>query len=122
MSGNGELILIVDDNADIRATSREVLESLGYRVLEASDGLQAVETYASNQSEIALIIMDIVMPGLGGVKAAERIRRINSEIKIVYATGYDKESTLPDISPSSEATILSKPYKINDLAKTIKAE
>lgn len=121
-SGNGELILVVDDNSDVRATSKEVLESLGYRVLEAIDGLQAVEMFASNQNEIALIIMDIVMPRLGGVKAVGRIKALCPDAKVVFATGYDKDETLKGEMPSDEYSVLSKPYNVMKLSRAIREQ
>jgi len=121
MTGHGELILIVDDNADIRSTGREVLESIGYCVLEASDGLQAVELARSRQMDIALILMDVVMPRLGGVPAAARIRALCPEMKIIFATGYDKDETLKGEMPSDEV-VLSKPYNIVKLSQVIRAQ
>jgi PAS domain S-box-containing protein len=122
VSGNGELILVVDDNADIRTTSTEVLESLGYRVLEASDGLQAVDIFASNQNEIALIIMDIVMPRLGGVQAVERIKALCPDTKVIFASGYDKDETLKGEMPSDEDVMLSKPYNVIKLSQVIREQ
>ncbi|MES0371770.1 MAG: PAS domain S-box protein [Mariprofundaceae bacterium] len=120
LPGKGELILIVDDNADVRATSREVLESLGYRVLEASDGLQAVDLYIANQKEIALTVMDIVMPRLGGVQTAQRIEAHSPDAKVVFATGYDKDESLKSEMPSEEYVILSKPYNAINLSQVIR--
>ncbi|WP_018293936.1 PAS domain S-box protein [Mariprofundus ferrooxydans] len=119
--GHGELILIVDDNADIRSTGREVLESIGYSVLEASDGLQAVELTKDSEMDIALIIMDVVMPKLGGVPAAARIRALCPDMKIIFATGYDKDETLKDEMPSDEI-VLSKPYNVVKLSQVIRAQ
>lgn len=121
VTGHGELILIVDDNADIRSTGREVLESIGYCVLEASDGLQAVELIKTGQMDIALIIMDVVMPKLGGVPAAARIRTLCPNMKIIFATGYDKDETLKNEMPSDEV-VLSKPYNIVKLSQVIRAQ
>jgi len=120
IQGYGEMILLVDDEEHIREVGREVLEELGYQVIEASDGLEAVDIFISNQDKIALIIMDIVMPRLGGVKAIERIRGIRPDIKVIFSTGYDKEATLPDKMQPSEAVILSKPFNIETLSKTIR--
>jgi len=119
IAGNGELILIVDDNADIRSTGKEVLESIGYRVLEAVDGLQAIEQFNANRKDISLIIMDVVMPRLGGVQAVARIRSICPDVKVVFATGYDKDEALKNEMPADEV-ILSKPYNIVKLSQVIR--
>ena len=93
---------------------------MNYRVLEATDGLDAIDIFTAHQNEIALIIMDLVMPRLGGVKAAIRIRETSPDIKIIFATGYDKESTLPDAIPAIGNIVLSKPFNIEELSKTIR--
>jgi len=120
LTGQGELILIVDDNADVRATGKEVLQDIGYKVQEAADGLQAIEQFKAHRQEIALIIMDVVMPRMGGVKAAERIKLIDPKIKIIFATGYDKDSALNKDMPSKANVILSKPYNITQLSRSIR--
>jgi len=118
-TGHGEWILLADDEKPVREAGKNVLESLGYHVMEACDGLQAIELFCANQDRIRLIITDIVMPKLGGVKAIEEIKRINPEVKVIFVTGYDKKATM-DTTALSRATILSKPYSIEELGRTIK--
>ncbi len=120
VSGNGELILLVDDNAEVRSTVKDVLENLGYRVLEASNGLKAVDMFIKGQQDISLIIMDVVMPILGGVQATERIRAISPEAKVIFATGYDKDETLKSEMPADESIVLSKPYDISVFSRAIR--
>ena len=120
-SGHGELILLVDDNANIRSTGKAVLESIGYRVVEAADGLQGVEQFTANRDSISLIIMDVVMPRLGGVGAAERIRAFCPDVKIIFATGYDKDDALKGEMPSGEV-ILPKPYNVVKLSRMIREQ
>ncbi len=118
--GKDELILLVDDNLDIRTTSREVLESLNYRVMEASDGLQAIDIFSANHNDIALILMDVVMPKMGGVQAAACIEETDPNSKIIFASGYDKNNNLKNEMPSEEYPILSKPYNIAILSQMIR--
>ena len=117
--GQGELILLVDDEPMVLEMGADVLKSLGYRVLQAADGLEAVDIFSTHQHEIALVITDIVMPKLGGMKAAERIRQIQPNVKIIFSTGYDPDSTLTKGILANHETILSKPYRINDLSTAI---
>jgi len=77
----GEMILLVDDEKAVLEMGKDVLESLGYRVVSACNGLEAVDVFTANQDEISLVITDIVMPKLGGVKAIERIRKICPSMK-----------------------------------------
>jgi len=122
ISGQGELILVVDDNADVRRTCKEVLKDLDYQVLEASDGLEAIEQLTEHKDDIALIIMDVVMPRLGGVKSAERIKKRYPDMKIIFATGYDKDETLKSEMPSDRHLVLSKPYNIVTLSRIIREQ
>ena len=120
IDGKGELILVVDDNANVRSTAREVLENIGYRILEAKDGLDAVNVFSEQRNNIALVLMDIVMPRMGGVKASEQIRVIKPDVHIVFATGYDKDETLQNEMPVAGQIILSKPYSISILSRILR--
>ncbi len=122
VEGNGELILLCDDNANIRETTSDVLESIGYRVIMASDGIEAVELYRANQKDVSMIVMDVVMPRLGGVKAVERIMEMDPDAKVIFATGYDKDETLKSEMPSEEHVVLSKPYDIGHLSQAIRKQ
>ena len=117
--GQGELILLVDDEDELRGTAREVLEELGYLVLEATDGAQAVDLFIAHQSKIQLIIMDVVMPHMGGMEAAEKIQQIRSEVPVIYCTGYDKSDVLADCGISDEM-VITKPYNIKTFSNRIR--
>lgn len=118
--GNNELILLVDDEVKILEMGEEVLETLGYKVLRASDGLEAAKIFMDNQDEISLIITDIVMPRLGGVQAIQRITKIRPDIKVIFSTGYDIDAALDKVISLNEHTIISKPFNIEELSKIIK--
>ncbi|MDX8380817.1 MAG: response regulator [Ghiorsea sp.] len=120
--GKGELILIVDDENEVLEMNNDVLESSGYQVLQARNGLEALERFSKYHDKISLVIIDVVMPKLGGVEAIRRIREINPNIKVIFTTGYDKESTLIDSSTLGSAIILSKPYNIESLHTTIREQ
>lgn len=121
-TGNGELILVVDDNADVRATVKAILNRLNYDVIEAYDGLNAVDQFVDNQQNIRLIIMDVVMPRLGGVKAAERIWKAEAGTSIIFSTGYDRDETLKNEMPSEDCPVLTKPYTVAKLSQLIQAQ
>ena len=117
--GNGELILVVDDDEDILALNSEILEVLGYKVLNARNGLEAIDIFTENQDEISLIVMDVVMPKLSGVKAAELIRKIKPDIKVVFATGYDNGEFHDKKILNTRETILTKPFSIQAFGKAV---
>jgi len=114
--GNGELIFLVDDQEQIISTGKDVLESLGYRVITAINGREAVATFESQQDAIKLVIMDVVMPEMSGHDAAERMRRINPHVRIIFSTGYDK-TTQHDLK---HETVLSKPFSIVEMSHLIR--
>ena len=120
VDGHGETILLVDDNETVLETGRDVLEGMGYKVLTAEDGLQAIEIYRSHMAEIDLIILDVVMPNLGGVEALKAIRDFNPDVKAIFATGYDKLSTLSADKHKITEKVISKPFTISILSQAIR--
>jgi len=114
------MLLIADDAKDVRETTAEVLKVTGYDVLQAEDGLKALETFKAHQNDISLIILDIVMPGYSGDQVAKLIREINPNVPIVFMTGYDKEQVLGDCLEIQNSGILSKPVRFEVLIETIK--
>jgi len=118
--GNGEYILLVDDEAAVREVHSEILIELGYHVMTASDGLLAISCFNKNIDNIQLIIMDVVMPKMGGIKAAAKIRETSPNIPIVFATGYDKSQVLgKQDAVISNSAILTKPFAVGELCKVI---
>ncbi|RLL53300.1 response regulator [Mariprofundus sp. EBB-1] len=120
VNGKGETILLVDDNKTVLETGRDVLEGLGYRVLVAEDGLAAIEVYSEQQFDIDLLILDVVMPRLGGVEALQSIREINPDVKAMFATGYDKLSALGVRGENSKEKVISKPFAVSELSQVVR--
>jgi len=118
--GSGETILLVDDNETVLDTGRDVLEGLGYKVLTAEDGLGAIECYSERQDDIDLVILDVVMPRLGGVDALKQLREINPNVKAIFATGYDKLSTLGSRGKALDEKVISKPFAVSRLSRLIR--
>ena len=118
--GLGELILIADDDADIRDTSKAVLENAGYRVIEAVDGEDAVNQFMKHKEEIALVMMDVVMPKLGGVEAVGLMHDVSPNTKVLYSSGYDNEKSQIFDAAGIEMNILSKPYRIDVLLEAVR--
>lgn len=116
-TGSGETILLVDDDVHIREIGQEVLEELGYHVLLANNGLDAIDVFKANQDNIALVVTDMVMPKLGGIEAVVEIRKLQADIKVIFTTGYDKSTTQTTIERGD--TMLSKPYDIETFSQTV---
>jgi len=114
--GHGELILLTDDEKIVRKTTAEVLEAMGYRVLQATDGLKAIEIFKVHQEEIAIALLDVVMPHCGGVPLAKRIREIKPDVPVIFMTGYDKDHVLDDDEDVPNSKMLTKPVKFDVLS------
>ena len=115
--GQSETILLVDDETDLRTITYEVLESMGYKVLEAADGEAALQIIGNNR--IDLLITDIVMPVMGGIELAREVRNRNQNMPIIFITGYDREQTRGLGEEINHCTVLNKPFEFESLSRTI---
>ncbi|WP_051284193.1 PAS domain-containing hybrid sensor histidine kinase/response regulator [Desulforegula conservatrix] len=118
ISGSG-LILIVEDEDIVRSTAKELLENLGYNVLVASCGEEALEIYAHNKADISLVFLDMVMPGINGRETFKKLKIINPEIKAVFTSGFAHEGALINLSETGVFGFIQKPYRISELGKTV---
>ncbi len=117
--GNGETILIVDDEKALIDISSQLLEMMGYHVLIAHNGLEAIDVFTEHKREIKAILMDVVMPKCGGVEAAAHIRKDNPDVGIIFVTGYDQLKATDEHIVSISDMVLTKPYSVEALGKAI---
>jgi len=113
-TGNGECILVVDDEAIVLVIARTALENYGYRVLTAASGLEAITCLAEKRNAVDLVITDMLMPLMGGTATAIALRRINPDIKIIFASGSEKEAEEVRERIKVDAFI-SKPFTVEKL-------
>ena len=97
-----------------------MLETLGYKVLKAEDGLEALEIFNAHQGEIALAMLDVVMPHCSGTLLAKRIRKINPEVPVIFMTGYDKGHVLGSGEQVQNSDSITKPFKVDVLSRSIR--
>jgi len=116
--GHGETILLADDEPNVLETGKEVLESLGYRVLTARNGEQAVALFMDNSDSIDLCLFDIIMPVMGGDQAANSIRKVRPDMKIIFATGYDKNTQ----DHLAKEVVISKPFSVIEMSRLIRQQ
>ncbi len=113
-TGNGECVLIVDDEAIVLVIARTALENYGYRVLTAASGLEAITYLSEKRDAVDLVIADLVMPLMGGAATAIALRRISPDIKIIFASGSEKEAE--NVKERIEANgFISKPFTVEKL-------
>jgi len=119
--GGSQTILLAEDHEGLREMSHQALSSLGYSIILAKDGREAVEQFAANSHRISLLVLDVVMPRLGGPDALEQIRQMNPAIPVIFTSGYSEESEiLNSLISRVAAHLLQKPYAPRDLARKIR--
>lgn len=117
---NGPTIMLVDDEDVIRTMGRDILRVLGYQVILASNGEEAIQTYLEHKDDIALILLDWHMPGMAGMEILENLWNLNEEVKIILATGWGPPRELDQIKRSGhQIGLLQKPYLVKDLQNEI---
>ena len=112
---SGETILVVEDNDQVRRLTCRILRSNGYRVLEATDGERALALAADR--EIDLLLSDVVMPGMGGVELAERLRTERPGLRVLHMSGY---TSLPEAAAAA-AELIEKPFTAEELLARVRA-
>jgi len=115
-----ETILLVDDEDTIINVVEKSLNLLGYRVLVARGGEEAAEIYRGNQQEIALVILDMIMPGIGGGKAYDLLKEINPHVKTILSSGYSFNGEAAQIMARGCDGFIQKPFGIKELSKKIR--
>lgn len=118
-TGGKPHILVVDDEASIRRMLERFLSRAGYRVSVAGSGEEAISVYEQADSRPGLVIMDIGMPGMGGLKCLEMIRRMDAQARVVVATGYSQEDIRSRSKELGAIGMISKPYELTDLSEQI---
>lgn len=117
--GHGETLLLVEDEAAVREVGQNLLEHLGYQVLTATNGRQALEVYERHQDQIALVLTDLVMPEMGGKELFYALRERNPRVKVVVLTGYPLGGESEDLLVDGIAGWLQKPLRLSPLAQIV---
>jgi two-component system cell cycle sensor histidine kinase/response regulator CckA len=119
LSGNGELILIVDDEPLIRQVTKTLLENNNYKTLQANDGIEAIALYADRKDEISVVLMDIMMPSMDGLTAIRTMQKLNPKVKAIATSGLTSNNQLAEVSGIGVKAFLSKPYTAQELLDTL---
>ncbi len=120
LQGGSETILVVDDDELIRELGFRILSKLGYKVILASNGKEALEIFRKQKREISLILMDLIMPEMGGKPCLEEILKIDPKAKILIASGVSARSHVIDIDESGAKGIVNKPFDMTELFTAIR--
>ena len=115
-----QTVLLVDDEEVILQVGEELLEAMGYTVLIAREGKEAIEVYKKNRDGIDIVILDMVMPTMGGGEAYDRMKEINPNVKVLLSTGFSVDGEATEILERGCDGFIQKPFRMNDLSEKIR--
>jgi CheY-like chemotaxis protein len=118
--GGRETILLIDDEAVITEVTSQLLNELGYIIITAGSGEEAIKIYEQKHADIDLVIIDMIMPGMSGGDTFDRIKAINPSVRAMLSSGYSLNDKAKVIMEKGVRVFLQKPYRLNDLAKKIR--
>jgi len=121
VAGGTEAILVVEDNASVRTLIQTILESYGYRVILANDGLEGVEQFIAHRNDIALILMDVIMPRKNGQEALQEIWGIQPGVKAIYLSGYTADFIHNRVAVDGDVQLIMKPIQPIELLRAVRA-
>jgi two-component system, cell cycle sensor histidine kinase and response regulator CckA len=117
--GEGQLVLVIDDEAPIRSLVRQTLEANGYRVLEAADGADALRVFAARRDEVAVVLTDMMMPVMDGTATVHALKRIAPSIRIIGSSGLGESARAKRMTGAGIDSFLQKPFSSHELLTTI---
>lgn len=118
--GGSETILLVDDEQLIRGLGFRILTKAGYRVLVASDGKEALEIYRAHGDDIELVILDLIMPEMGGKQCLEGLLSIDPSVKVIVASGFSADGPTREALSAGAQGFVSKPYDIRQVLQVVR--
>ena len=115
-----ETVLLIDDDEMVVDVSEHILNNSGYDVVSAKSGKEAIEVYKENHSRIDMVILDMILPDMGGGDTYDRLKEINPGIKVLLASGYDIDYQGRDIMERGCDGFIQKPFNMNELLEKIR--
>jgi CheY-like chemotaxis protein len=115
-----ETLLVVEDAPMILRVVRDFLQKLGYRVIGAGDGAEALEVAAKAQLPVDLLVTDVVMPKMGGKELAARLKETHPRVKVLYMSGYAENAIAHQGVLPQGVNFIEKPYSLSDLARRVR--
>ena len=112
------VILFADDDPVCLDVGIKMLQKLGYTVLDAKDGKEAISIFKNNQNKVNLVILDMKMPHNGGITFFQ-LKKINANVKVLIASGYGKDQQIREMMEQGCSGFIQKPFSINELSQKI---
>ena len=120
LPGGTESVLVVEDDASLRAVAERLLKKVGYRVVTAADGVEGMEAYRLHRSEIALVITDVVMPKAGGFDVYNDVRRVSRSTKVLITSGYAASVHRKVAAGDANVAFVTKPWTVSELLTQVR--
>lgn len=114
------MVLVVDDEPMIREVTREMLAGLGYDVLTAESGPEALEVFGARGPEIDVVILDMIMPGMGGGEVNQALQAMRPGVRVLLSSGYSLEGQASEILEKGVLGFLQKPFRLDELSRKIR--
>jgi len=115
-----ERVLLVDDEQSIRRVGKDLLEAMGYQVVLAKGGRDAIDVYRQNRDAIDIVLLDMVMPHLGGGKVYDRMKKINPDVKVLLSSGYSIDGEATEILERGCDGFIQKPFNMKQLSAKLR--
>jgi len=117
--GRGETILVVEDELAVLTTVERILKRLGYRVLGAGNGKEALEIYGQHRKEIALVLADVVMPGMGGIALCQTLKMKDPDVKMALMSGYLLDRPSEELRSRGIISWVEKPVDLDKVVQLV---
>jgi CheY-like chemotaxis protein len=115
------LVLLVDDEELVRVASQAMLERLGYRVLTAVDGREALELFRARADDVACVLLDLLMPNMDGERTLHELRRLRPDVRVIVASGYSREKAAARLGDGTPTAFLKKPFDEGELEEKLRS-
>ncbi len=109
-------ILAVDDEKHVRNLTKAQLEKIGYKVISAGDGPEAIEIFKKHMNKIDIVLLDVVMPGMSGKETFKALKKLKKDIKVVLVSGYSQENYSEEIASEDISAFLQKPFRLHEIS------
>jgi two-component system, cell cycle sensor histidine kinase and response regulator CckA len=120
LRGGRETVLFVDDDDSLRDLGKQILQKYGYTVMSAPDGESALQIYHEFKDRIDLVVLDLIMPGIGGMTCLQKLLEINPEAKVIMASGYSVGGQTEKSKERGAKAFMQKPYDVQEMAKVVR--
>lgn len=109
------MVLVVDDEEDVRVACSMIFEEMGLQTLVASDGEIGIQVFQQHQQEIMVVLLDLTMPNMDGQQFLEHIQGLNATIPVILSSGYSEEEAMKRFDNPNMAAFIQKPYQVETL-------